>query len=122
MKQILIRTCAILMFAYFPVFSLISLPQSNEPHSIRSFQSCEKTYVTHQQVVIGNRAILINIDHQWFLTETLYSDAKGLYVQNLSPDVYPCSTLTMPCANCSHCIYQDLTACPYCRKSTERSN
>jgi hypothetical protein len=90
----------------------------NETPSLRTFQSCEKTYVTHQQIAIGNRAILIHVDNQWFLTETIYSDATGLYIQNISPHAYPCSTLSMPCLNCSRCIYQDLTVCPYCKKST----
>jgi hypothetical protein len=120
MKKSLIQTCAVLMFACFPLFSLISLPQSHAPHWFRDFKPCEKTYVTHQQISVGNRAILIKIDDEWFLTEHLYSDGKGLYVLNLSPEAYPCATLNMPCPNCEHCIYQDLTTCLYCGKSTQR--
>src|SRR5690348_1004097 len=115
MKQIYIRICTILILC-FPFFSLVALPHENGLHAQSTFIPCKKTYISPDQIFINHHEILVKVNDEWFLTESLHRDWEGIYVQTLSPEVDRCAGAKVPCRNCQRCVYEGYDICPYCGK------
>ncbi len=81
-----------------------------------NFQPCEKIYVQPEQVVMSSKGIFVKLDDQWFQTETLLSDAVGIFIQNLDPSAYGCPDPYNACRNCGRCVHEVYDICPYCEK------
>jgi hypothetical protein len=116
MNQAIVRICTILALLFSPLFSLIVLSHENETDPQSICVSCEKTYVLLEQIHIHPNEILIKINDEWFVTESLHSDIEGLYIQNFSPESHGCADPYVSCRNCKRCVYEAWDICPYCGK------
>lgn len=82
------------------------------------FESCEKTYFSHDHTIVTEKGIFVKFDDQWFQTEALFSDEDGLFIHNLSPSAYGCPDPYNACRNCMRCVHEIYDICPYCGKPT----
>ena len=82
------------------------------------FEPCEKTYVSQENTAITGKGIFVKFNEQWFQTESLLSDAEGIFVRNLSPNGYGCPDPYNACRNCMRCVHEIYDICPYCGKPT----
>lgn len=77
----------------------------------------KKFYVDPGNLKITSDAVLVNVQGKWFVTDSLFSNDKGLYVEEFWDFEMGCREGYYPCRNCDRCIphyYHDL--CPICGK------
>ncbi len=83
-----------------------------------SFRCCGKIYVAPEQVAMSAEGIFVKFEDKWFQTESLFSDHRGVFVQNLRSSDDGCSSPYIVCRNCKRCVHEIFDICPYCRKPT----
>lgn len=75
-----------------------------------------KIYVSHEQLELCSEGIYVNVGDAWYQTNALFSDEKGMYVQDLCPQRNGCRDKYVPCRNCDKCVKEIYNICPHCNK------
>ena len=100
-----------------PFFYLLDAYSGHlEAEQHADFSLHEKTYVTPEQLGFGPNTIFVNVDGEWFWTDSLQTDDKGFFVQHLWPQEDGCRKGFVPCRNCDRCVKWYYDICPYCEK------
>ncbi len=83
-----------------------------------NIDSCEKVYISAEQLAVNSEGIFIYLEDTWFQTDALFSDADGFFItaKKLKPKY--CADGYIPCRNCDRCVPEKYDICPVCLKPT----
>lgn len=79
----------------------------------RHYITCEKTYISPNQVAFSQAGIFVFMADHWIQTEAVYSEQKGLFIMNY---VTSCPDDYWWCFNCYKCVHVSYKRCPTCGK------
>jgi hypothetical protein len=80
------------------------------------FQKQGRVYIEPEQLAMSSNGIFIKVDENWFQTTALFSDATGIFIQDVTPMGYGFPDPYNACRNCQRCIHEEYDICPYCKK------
>lgn len=81
-----------------------------------SFQSFEKVYIVPEGLKMTSDRIFVHLNDQWVQTDTLFTDAQGMYIHVPTPSENGCREGFVPCRNCDRCVKWYYNICPHCNK------
>ncbi len=101
-----------------PIVYLVALVLSFTTLGLSADPCAERLYVAPENIRVEGDGIFIRVHDKWFITEAVFSNAHGMYVETLwRRGESGCPEGQEPCRNCRRCIpdyYDDL--CPLCGK------
>ncbi len=100
-----------------PFFYMVNVYSGSSQKDLAKYLPHEqKIYILPGQLELNSEGIFVNCENQWFETDSLFADEKGIFIQNLWPQEDGCRKGYVPCRNCQQCVNIHYDICPHCNR------